>query len=256
MSIGTAKPTSDEMQNIPHYFVDSHSIHSPLSAGQFAEEAEKIIATLFEQSDFVILVGGSGLFIKALIEGIDDLPGNPEIREKWNNLFQQHGIAYLQQELSQKDPEYYEKVDQNNPVRLIRALEVIELTGKKYSSLRLGTKKVNAFESHYFVVNHPREKLYERINKRVDLMLQQGLEEEAQQLFSHRNNQALNTVGYKELFDFFSGIYSKKEAIEQIKQNTRRYAKRQITWFKSVENAHWGTPEELYQEITQMFAKD
>lgn len=255
MCIGTAKPSSQEMQNIPHYFVDTHSIHAPLSAGQFADEAQGVISELFTQSDFVILVGGSGLFIKALIEGIDDLPGDKEIREKWNDLFRTKGIEVIQQELATKDPEYAKIVDQSNPVRLIRALEIIELTGQKYSVLRRGKKKVNAFQSHYFIVNHEREKLYRHINQRVDDMIQNGLEEEARGLFPHRDNQALNTVGYKELFDFFSGETSKDEAIEQIKQNTRRYAKRQITWFKKIENAHWGTPEELFQQITHIFKR-
>lgn len=253
MSIGTAKPTSEEMKGVPHYFVNSHSIHSPLSAGQFAQEAEIIIAQLFNHSDYVVLVGGSGLFIKALVEGIDELPGDDKVREKWNTLFQNEGIEVIQKELAQKDPEYYEFVDQSNPIRLIRALEVIELTGKTYSSLRRGKKKENAFETHYFIVNHERETLYERINQRVDIMIQNGLEEEARNLFPYRENQALNTVGYKELFDYFERKTTKQEAIEQIKQNSRRYAKRQITWLKSLENAQWGTPDELYHHITQKF---
>ncbi len=253
MRIGTAKPSAEEMQNIPHFFVDTHSIRAPLSAGQFAGEAQEVISELFTQSDFVVLVGGSGLFIKALIEGIDDLPGDEEVRQKWNDLFRTKGIEVIQQELARKDPEYAKIVDQSNPVRLIRALEIIELTGQKYSVLRRGKKKVNTFQTHYFIVNHEREKLYRHINQRVDCMIQQGLEEEARDLFRHRDNQALNTVGYKELFDFFSGETSKEEAIAQIKQNTRRYAKRQITWFKSIEGAIWGTPEELFQRITKKF---
>jgi len=256
MTIGTAKPTRAEMEGVTHYFVNSHSIHSPLSAGEFAREADQLLATLFLASDTVILVGGSGLFIKSLVEGIDDLPGNEAVRKKWNTRFEEDGLSVLQQELAMKDPEYFATVDKNNPVRLIRALEVIELTGQKYSSLRLGKKKSNAFETNYFIVNHDREKLYERINRRVELMMEKGLEEEARSLFGFKANQALNTVGYKELFDFFDGKISKTEAIEYIKQNTRRFAKRQITWFKSLKNAKWGTPEELHEEIIRQFIKN
>lgn len=253
MSIGTAKPSKEEMQGIPHYFVDSHSIASPLNAGQYAEEAEKVLTKLFKESNFVVLVGGSGLFIKALIDGIDDLPGDPLIRSKWSNLFEAEGLIPLQNALKEKDPEYYRQVDKGNAIRLIRALEVIEITGKEYSLLRKGTKKINPFQSHYYIVNHDRELLYNRINQRVDEMIAQGLEEEARSLFSQRANPVLNTVGYKEFFDYLSKVTSKERAIEQIKQNSRRYAKRQITWFKQIDNAVWGIPDELQEKIVQKF---
>lgn len=253
MNIGTAKPSEDEMQGVPHYFVDSHSIEAPLNAGQFAREAEKVLSDLFLESNFVILVGGSGLFIKALIDGIDDLPGDDAIRSKWNAVYEKEGLSPLQMELEEKDPVYFNEVDKNNALRLIRALEVIELTGQTFSSVRKGEKKRNSFQTHYFMVNHNREKLYERINYRVDLMMKNGLEEEAKQLLSQRQHQALNTVGYKELFDLFLGLTSKEEAIAQIKQNSRRYAKRQITWFKQLENATWGTPEELHDVVIKKF---
>ena len=251
MHIGTAKPSVEEMEGIPHYFIDSHSIHSPLSAGQFADEATLIMERLFSESDTVILVGGSGLFIRALIDGIDELPGDEEVRAKWNALFKNEGIEILQEKLAQQDPEYFEEVDRNNPIRLVRALEVIELTGTTYSSLRRGRKKQNPFKTHYFVVNHTREILYERINRRVDIMMEHGLEKEARDLHVHKENQALNTVGYKELFDYFDGKINIEEAVHLIKQNSRRYAKRQITWFKSLDDAVWGKPEELYERIIE-----
>ncbi len=251
MSIGTAKPDSVEMENVPHYFIDSHSIHEPLSAGEYAQQAGLILKSLFTKHDSVILVGGSGLFIKSLIEGIDDIPGDDDVRMKWNAIYAEKGIRYLQEELCSKDPIYFEKVDQNNPVRLIRALEVIDITGMPYSLSRQGKLQQNEYTTHYYIVNHPREILYERINERVQKMFDKGLEKEARNLFSLKDNQALNTVGYKELFSYFEGSISYNEAFNLIQQNTRRYAKRQLTWFKGISGAVWGTPAELHPIITQ-----
>lgn len=255
MSIGTAKPDSVEMENVPHYFIDSHSIHEPLSAGEYAQQAGLILKSLFTKHDSVILVGGSGLFIKSLIEGIDDIPGDDDVRMKWNAIYAEKGIRYLQEELCSKDPTYFEKVDQNNPVRLIRALEVIDITGMPYSLSRQGKLQQNEYITHYYIVNHPREILYERINERVQQMFDKGLEKEVRNLFPLKNNQALNTVGYKELFAYFEGSISYYEAFKLIQQNTRRYAKRQLTWFKGISGAVWGTPTELHPIITQEIPK-
>lgn len=255
MSIGTAKPDALEMDNVPHYFIDSHSIQSPLSAGEYAQEAGLTLKSLFAEHDTVILVGGSGLFIKALVEGIDDIPGDEDVRSKWNGIYAEKGIRHLQEELLSKDPVYFEQVDQQNSVRLIRALEVIDITGKPYSQSRQGKLQQNYYSTYYYIVNHPREILYERINERVQQMFEKGLEQEARNLFSLKDNQALNTVGYKELFAYFEESISYNEAFNLIQQNTRRYAKRQLTWFKGISDATWGTPDQLYPMITQEIPK-
>lgn len=240
MSIGTAKPSIEEMEGVPHHFIDSHSITAPLSAVQFEKEALACLEELFSVNDYVILVGGSGMFIKALIEGTDELPHDKSVQEKWNQLHTSKGLSSLQEELKSKDPIYFNnKVDQHNPVRLIRALEIIELTGKKLSDLTTGKAKERPFETDYYVLNHPREVLYNRINLRVDMMFENGLLEEARSLLPFKSLQALNTVGYKELFDYFDGEHNLETAKELIKRNTRRYAKRQLTWFKGVEDAVW-----------------
>lgn len=238
MNIGTAKPTPEEMEGITHYFINSHNLSNPLSAGKYEEEAIQLIDTLFQKNDHLILVGGSGMFIDAVVFGTDRIPHSEEIRNKWNDQFEKQGLSYLQEQLKEKDPEYYNKVDLKNPVRLIRALEVIELTSSKYSELRKN-KAHRDFETSYFVIDHQRDFLYQRINSRVDQMIKDGLIEEVKNLLFHRDSQAMNTVGYKEIFEYLDGEISKDRAIELIKKNTRNYAKRQITWFKRVKNAHW-----------------
>lgn len=238
MTIGTAKPSVDEMAGITHYFIDSHSIANPLSAGKYETEAIQLIDSLFEKHDQLILVGGSGMFIDAVVFGTDRIPHSKEVRNKWNSLFEKHGLPYLQSQLEEKDPEYHEIVDTKNPVRLIRALEVIEITNTKYSELRKNKAQRN-FATAYFVIDHPREVLYERINERVDEMVNKGLIDEVKSLIYYKDSQALNTVGYKEIFDYLEGDITKESAIELIKKNTRNYAKRQITWFKRVKNAFW-----------------
>jgi tRNA dimethylallyltransferase len=238
MTIGTAKPSIEEMNGVTHYFVNSHSITNPLTAGQYEVEAIQLIENLFQKHDHLILVGGSGMFIDAVVFGTDRIPHSEEVRSKWNTQFEKHGLPYLQSKLQEKDPEYYSIVDTKNPVRLIRALEAIELTNSKYSDLRKNTTKRN-FETAYFVIDQPRDFLYQRINERVDQMLRSGLIEEVKSLIFYRNSQAMNTVGYKELFEYLDGDIPKDRAIELIKKNTRNYAKRQITWFKRVKNARW-----------------
>lgn len=239
MSIGTAKPTVEEMDGVPHYFIDSESIFEELNAAHYAQKAERLLEELFKTHSTIILTGGSGMFIDALCFGLDDIPHDPIIQEELNTLYKEKGLAKLLEELKQKDEEYYNQVDRNNPIRIIRAIEVIRITQKTYSSLRIGKKKEVAFDIHYFVLDLPRSFLYERINLRVDKMIEAGLEAEAKKLYPHKGLKALATVGYTEWFDYFDGKTSKDECIELIKQNSRRYAKRQITWFKRHKDAVW-----------------
>lgn len=252
MSIGTAKPSAEEMQGIQHYFIDSHSIHQEVSVANYLAELMPQLEKEFQQNDAIILTGGSGMFIDAVCFGLDDIPHSLELRTELNAEVETNGLTGLLEELKQKDEIYFNEVDQNNPVRIIRAIEVIRLTGKTYSELRKKSPKERPFELHYFVLNHPREILYKRIDLRVELMMKAGLEEEARQLYPFKNLQSLNTVGYKELFDYFDGKTSKDEAIAMIQQNSRRYAKRQITWFKRNEIAQWieySTTEKMMDQL-------
>ena len=237
MSIGTAKPNTDEQDGVQHYFIDSHSIHNALSASSFAEEAMQVLENEFLKHDTIILTGGSGMFIDALCKGLDDIPHSPEIRDKITQQWKEHGIEFLQDKLKVADPIYFGQVDLHNPVRIIRALEAIEITGQPFSSLRKAEKNNRPFETKYFIIEHNRESLYERIDKRVDLMIQNGLIEEVKDLLPFRECNALNTVGYSELFQHFNGEMSLVEAIDKIKQNTRNYAKRQITWCRRYTDA-------------------
>jgi len=246
MSIGTAKPNADELAAAKHYFIDSHSITENFSVGDFEKEALVLLDELFKQHDVVILAGGSGLYIKAICEGFDDLPtADPGIRHRLNQDFTERGIHYLQEQLKVADPEYYAQVDLNNPQRLIRALEVYETTGKPFSSFRTAAINKRLFNIIKFGLNLPREILYQRINHRVDSMVEQGLIDEAKTLLPHRHLNALNTVGYSELFDYFDGNNSLDRAIELIKQNTRHFAKRQLTWFNKDKEFIWLEPGDV-----------
>ncbi len=244
-SIGTAKPSLEEQAGIKHYFIDSHSIHQPLTSAQFEKEALEVLKTEFLRHETIILVGGSGLFIDALCHGLDDVPHDENIKNQLNNEFESQGLAPLLAELEAKDPIFYAKVDLKNPVRIIRALEVIRITDKPFSSFHAFQAKKRPFEFQKFVIDLPRELLYERINKRVDIMLKNGLLQEVQGLLAWQNLSALNTVGYSELFDYLNNKISFEEAIELIKRNSRRYAKRQLTWFRRDEKAVW------IQELTK-----
>lgn len=241
LSIGTAKPTNEEMDGVKHYFINSHSIETPLSAGQFEKEGLLLLEKLFKTHKQIILVGGSGMFIKALTEGTDQFPHDPEVRKYWNEKFENKGLPYLQQQLKNKDPNYFSSIDQNNPVRLIRALEIIELLNKPISEIEKSQEIKRDFDTHYFIINHDRALLYERINQRVNQMIESGLLDEVKSLEGKKHLQPLNTVGYKELFEYLDGKTTFEEAIDLIKRNTRRYAKRQLTWFRSIENAKWLT---------------
>jgi len=240
MSIGTAKPDAEELSQAKHHFINSHSITDNFTVGDFEKEALLLLDELFKTHDQLIMVGGSGLFIQAVTQGFDNLPAaNPEIREKLNQEFAEKDIEHLQQKLKDADPDYYNKVDLNNPQRLIRALEVFQATGKSFSSYRKATVNTRPFESIKIVLDLPREELYDRINRRVDIMIEQGLVEEVHSLLPYRQLNALNTVGYSELFDYFDGKTDLPAAIDLIKQNTRRFAKRQLTWFRKDKEMKW-----------------
>jgi tRNA dimethylallyltransferase len=240
MSIGTAKPNEAELAAAPHYFINSHSITEPFSVGDFERQCLQLLDELFQKHDVVILAGGSGLYIRAITEGFDDLPtANPDVRDRLNTELAANGIAALQERLKEIDPAYYNEVDINNPQRVIRALEVYESTGKTFSSYR--TSKINQRPFHIIKLglDMPREKLYDRINQRVDIMVKDGLLEEVAGLTPYRQYNALNTVGYTELFDYLDGKTDVDTAIAQIKQNTRRFAKRQLTWFRKDKDIIW-----------------
>jgi tRNA dimethylallyltransferase len=240
MSIGTAKPTEAELAAAPHYFINSHSITEPFSVGDFERQCMQLLDELFKNHDVVILVGGSGLYIKAITEGFDELPtADPDIRDRLNTELSANGIASLQERLKQVDPAYYAEVDINNPQRVIRALEVYEATGNPISSYRKSTVNKRPFNIIKFGLDMAREKLYDRINQRVDIMVKDGLVEEVASLTPYRSYNALNTVGYSELFNYFDGKTDVDTAIAAIKQNTRRFAKRQLTWFRKDKEIIW-----------------
>lgn len=233
MSIGTAKPTAEELAQVPHHFINSLSIHKEYSVGDFEADALDLLKKCFENHDVLVLVGGSGLFIRALCEGLDEFPAvAPTIIQALEKELAAHGTTALQAELKRLDPDYFKEVDINNPHRLIRALSVCRASGKPFSSFRTQRKKQRFFTPIYIRLEVERAMLYERINRRVDEMIKQGLLEEAQQLYPHKHLNALQTVGYQELFSYFDGKCTLEEAVEKIKQNSRRYAKRQSTWFR------------------------
>jgi tRNA dimethylallyltransferase len=238
MTIGTAKPDSEEIAAAKHHFIDSLSIEEPYTVGDFEQDALQLLEKLYENTDVLILVGGSGLFIRALCEGLDEFPDVPlSIREELDHLFKEKGIEVLQNELKACDPEYYNQVDLQNPVRLIRALSIYRVSGRPFSEFRKQKKQGRFFEPIYILAEMDRALLYDKINRRVDLMLKNGLLEEARSLYPKKHLNALQTVGYQEFFEHFDGKISQEEAIELVKRNSRRYAKRQMTWFRK--NDHW-----------------
>ena len=245
MNIGTAKPTADELGEVKHHFIDHLSIHDVYTIADYEKDALKLITQGFLKKSALILTGGSGLYVKAVCEGIDDIPViGPGIRQQLNLLLKEKGIAHLSQDLKKYDPEYFHKVDLNNPHRVIRALEVCLGTGKAYSTFLKGNKKERPFEIIKIGLNLSRDLLYERINQRMDQMISSGLFEEAEKLYPLRGLNALQTVGYKEIFDYIDGQYDKGEAIRLLKRNSRRYAKRQMTWFRRDASIRWFSPYE------------
>ncbi len=233
MTIGTAKPSPDELAQVPHHFINSLSVQDSYNVGDFECDALAILDELFLQHQCVFVAGGSGLYIKALCEGLDVFPEVPlEIRDAVEMLFQSQGLAALQAELAAVDPEYFQVVDQQNPMRLIRALAVYRASGMPFSSFRQKNASPRPFEVIYLWLDVERETLYQRINVRVDLMVENGLIAEAQALLPYRRQMALDTVGYQELFDYFDGTIDFATAVDLIKRNSRRYAKRQMTWMR------------------------
>ncbi len=246
MSIGTAKPTPEELAAAPHYLFDHLSIHTAYDVGDYEREALALLTQLFEKHDQVILTGGSGLYIRALCEGLDEFPEvTPSAKEKVAAIFEKEGLTGMQAALAALDPETYQKIDLQNPRRVIRALEVCYIENLPYSSYLKKPKKKRPFVPVYFCLEWERAVLYDRINRRVDLMLKAGLEAEARSLFPHRELRALQTVGYREFFSYFSDEkITRSETAEMIKQNTRRYAKRQITWFKQLPECVYFHPDD------------
>ncbi len=250
LNIGTAKPDEAEMAAAPHHFINSHSIKETYDAAAYGLEALELIQKLFTKNEYVILCGGSGLYIKAVCEGFDDIPEVPEeIREKLIAQFEASGIAWLQAEMQRLDPELLATIDQQNPHRLIRALEVKIGTGNSISFYQKKSKYNHPFRILKIGLELPREELYQRIDQRMDKMIDDGLFEEAEALVPFKDHQALQTVGYQEIFDYLAGHYDNTEAIRLLKRNSRRYAKRQLTWFKRDENFHWMNPGDVDEII-------
>ncbi|MEM7104213.1 MAG: tRNA (adenosine(37)-N6)-dimethylallyltransferase MiaA [Bacteroidota bacterium] len=248
--IGTAKPGKKEQRGVFHHFIDSLSIEDNYSAGDFERDALDILNTLFKDHNVVILAGGSGLFIDAVCKGFDSFPEIPEaIRQSVRTLYEAQGIEGLTKALKKEDPEYLLTVDQNNPQRMTRALEVSLTAGQPYSAFRKKKKNKRPFETIKIAYTWDRETLYQRINDRVDVMLEQGLEAEVKALDPFRQLNALQTVGYQEWFPYFDGGYSKAEAIRLIKRNTRRYAKRQLTWFRRDETIQYFLPDTPLKKV-------
>lgn len=241
LEIGTAKPGRPMLAAVKHHFVNSLSVEQEYTAGQFEREALSVLANIFESHDVAVMVGGSGLYVQAVCEGMDEMPEIARgLREKWNATVERGGLAEVQQFVREHDPEFYEVVDRNNPARLVRAAEVIESTGRPFSSFRVGQAKVKRdFASIKIGLTADREELYDRIDRRMDLMIESGLFEEADRFFSLRHLQALQTVGYQEIFGYLQGDYDRAEAVRLLKRNSRRYAKRQLTWFRKDADIQW-----------------
>ncbi|MEM9363308.1 MAG: tRNA (adenosine(37)-N6)-dimethylallyltransferase MiaA [Bacteroidota bacterium] len=240
MRIGTAVPSEEELAAAHHHFIQHISIHKSYSVGDFEKEALRVLEKIHVTNDYAILVGGSGLYTDAVVHGLDEFPEVPgEIREELNTILQNQGIERLQRELFETDPIYYQKVDVMNPHRIIRALEIIRATGKPFSSFLKKDHTLRPFDVVYLGITAEREIIYNRINVRVDEMMKNGLLEEAQSLYPYRNLNALQTVGYKELFRFLDGKITFDFAVSEIKKNTRRFAKRQLTWLRKNPNILW-----------------
>jgi tRNA dimethylallyltransferase len=244
MKTGTAVPSEDQLKEIKHHFIRFISVREYYSSSLFERDVLKLLPGLFERNNMVLMTGGSGMYIDAVCSGIDDIP-DPDlaIRDKYTLLYKEEGIEGLRIALKFIDPEHYENVDLRNPKRIIRALEVCETTGRPYSSFLNKKKKQRDFGILKVGLERPRTELYERINLRVGRMISEGLEEEARTLFDLRNMNALNSVGYREFFDYFEGKTSREKAIDLIKRNTRRYAKRQITWWAKDGEITWFDPD-------------
>ena len=245
LKIGTARPTDEQTQAVRHYFVGTLSLDDYYSASLFEQQVLQLLDQLFQTSDYALLTGGSMMYIDAVCDGIDDIPTiDDETRRLMKQRLADEGLEALCEELRRLDPEYYEIVDRQNPRRVVHALEICTMTGKTYTSFRRRERRQRPFSIVKIALNRPREELYERINCRVDQMMSDGLLEEARALYPRRELNALNTVGYKELFDYLDGRWPLEEAVERIKGNTRRYARKQLTWYKKDEQIRWFHPDD------------
>jgi tRNA dimethylallyltransferase len=257
LRIGVAKPSEEELQQVKHYFISSHSVQEDVNAVVFEQYALKTADDIFQSHDVALMVGGTGLYVKAFVEGLDDIPTvDEEVRQKIIAAYEQNGLEWLQREVQHKDSEFWAIAEQQNPQRLMRALEVKQSTGRSIIEFRTGEKQKRAFNIIKIGLELPREELYQRINQRVDHMVEQGLIEEAKALLPLRHLNALQTVGYKELFEYFDGCISLEKAIEDIKKNSRHYAKRQLTWFKRDEEITWVSAKEFPKAVLdKLFAE-
>ena len=245
LKIGTARPTDEQIQAVRHYFVGTLGLDDYYSASLFEQQVLQLLDQLFQTSDYALLTGGSMMYIDAVCDGIDDIPTiDEETRRLMKQRLADEGLEALCEELRRLDPEYYEIVDRQNPRRVVHALEICTMTGKTYTSFRRRERRQRPFGIVKIALNRPREELYERINCRVDQMISDGLLEEAHALYPRRELNALNTVGYKELFDYLDGRWPLEEAVERIKGNTRRYARKQLTWYKKDEQIRWFHPDD------------
>lgn len=254
--IGTAQPTAEELAAATHYFIADREVEDDFNSGRYEAEALALLERLFEDNEYVVAVGGSGLYIQALCEGMDNLPeADKTVREALQQRLKSEGLEALVAELRERDPEYAAKVDINNPSRVMRALEVCIVTGRTYTEQRIGQKAERSFNIVKIATDMPRDVLYDRINRRVDMMVADGLVGEARAVYYKRHLNSLQTVGYREMFDYFDGTISLDEAIELIKRNSRHYAKRQMTWFRRDAEFAWFSPSDIEQIIEYINAK-
>lgn len=255
LKIGTAAPSDDQLKRVKHYFIGSHSIFDEYNAGQYEQDTTQLLKELYQKHKVIMLVGGSMMYIDAVCNGMDDIPTvDSETRTFWQKQFVDFGLEFIQKELKRLDPKHFEEVDLQNPKRIIHALEICSMTGKPYSDLRTGQRKERSFNILKIGLNRPRQELYERINARVDEMMTEGLLEEATKFYEFKNLNTLNTVGYKELYEYMDGNWTLDFAVNMIKQDSRRYAKRQLTWFNRDSEINWFHPEKE-NEILE-FVKD
>ncbi|MFN8414993.1 MAG: tRNA (adenosine(37)-N6)-dimethylallyltransferase MiaA [Cytophagaceae bacterium] len=255
LAIGTAKPTLEEMEGVTHHFIDSHYLSDEFSAGIFEREGNSLLESLFAKHDVVVLCGGTGLYVQALLYGMDEVP---KVDESYRTLLTQEleekGITSLQEELLKVDPETFHSMDIQNPQRVIRALEVYRATGNPISAYRTGAKKERPYQSILIGLERDREELYSRIDQRMDIMLDLGLEKEAELYYSQRHLNALQTVGYREIYDKMDGLYDRDEMVRLLKRNSRHYAKRQMTWFTKMEGIKWFHPNQ-WNEVKEYIKK-
>ena len=245
LKIGTARPTEEQMQQVKHYFVGTLGLEDYYSASLFEQQVLELLGQLFQSHDYALMAGGSMMYIDAVCDGIDDIPTiDDETRALMKRRLAEEGLEQLCEDLKRMDPEYYEIVDKQNPRRVVHALEICTMTGQTYTSFRRREKRERPFRIIKIGLNRPREELYARINQRVDEMMANGLLEEVKTMYPKRSLNALNTVGYKELFDYLEGRWTLEEAVERIKGNTRRYARKQLTWYKKDEQISWFHPDE------------